>query len=208
MLSRIGVIDGSDAALFRRRPTQTPVFALGTPGAGLSSLALALSMLGYRCCSDLDRIPEGELECLLSDSTDRVFNAYVNIESLTPHVRALTQHYPRSKFIVVSGEAGTAGHQDAGVLNELKGADVLFLHGGNANTWRALCEHLRLAPPSAPYPIVREIGQRRLQRPEIGLELGKGFYRLRLVEQGLAVFFRHLRVADESRNRGFHLGHR
>ena len=56
-LSRIGVLDDCDAALFHQRPTHSPVFAFGAPGSGLSSLAMALSMLGYRCCSDLDRIP-------------------------------------------------------------------------------------------------------------------------------------------------------
>ena len=179
ILSRIGVIDVGGAALFRRRPTQTPVFAFGNPGAGLSSVAMALSMLGYRCCSDFERIPECELESLLNGRTDRVFNAYVNIGSLTPHVRALTQRYPRAKFIVVNGEAGSADRQDAGVLNELKDADVLCLHGEDASTWRALCEHLKLAPPSAPYPVIREIGQRRLRRPPIDTLTTRAAKRLR-----------------------------
>lgn len=163
-LSRIGILDGGDAALFQQRPTHSPVFAFGTPGSGLSSLAMAISMLGYRCCNDFDRIPECELESLFAGRTDRVFDAYVNIESLTPHVRVLTQRYPRAKFIVIDDVAGAAGRQGGGVLDELEGTDVLHLHGENANTWRALCEHLRLAPPSAPYPAVRDIGQRKHRR--------------------------------------------
>ena len=31
-------------------------------------------------------------------------------------------------------------------------------------SWRELCEHLRLAPPDAPYPTVRDIGLRRHER--------------------------------------------
>ena len=162
-LSRIGVLDGSDAALFQRRPTHTPVLAFGTPGTGLSSLAMALSMLSYRCCSDFDRIPNCELESLLAGRTDRVFDAYVNIGSLTPHVRVLKQRYPRAKFIVISDVGGTTDRRAGGVLDELEGSDILRLHGDNAKNWRALCEHLRLAPPSAPYPAVREVGQRRLR---------------------------------------------
>ena len=53
-LSRIGVIDDCDTALFHQRPVHCPVFAFGAPRSGLSSLAMALSMLGYSCCSDLD----------------------------------------------------------------------------------------------------------------------------------------------------------
>ena len=160
-LSRIGILDGGDAALFRQRPTCFPVFAFGTPGAGLSSLAVALLMLGYRCCSDFDRIPECELEGLLAGRTDRVFDAYVNIGSLKRHVRVLTQRYPSAKFIMIEDVEGATDLHGGGLLEELEGADVLVLQGESAKTWRALCEHLRLAPPSAPYPAVLDIGQRR-----------------------------------------------
>ena len=166
-LSRIGILDDGGAALFQQRLAHSPVFAFGTPGSGLSSLAMALSMLGYRCCSDFDRIPECELGSLLAGRTDRVFDAYVNIESLTPHLWVLMQRYPRAKFIVINDVSRTADHQGDGVLDQLKGVDVLRLHCENAHTWRALCEHLRLAPPSAPYPAVRDIGQRRHRRAPV-----------------------------------------
>lgn len=40
---------------------------------------MALSMLGYRCCSNLQELPATELEHLLAGRPDRVFDAYVNI---------------------------------------------------------------------------------------------------------------------------------
>lgn len=159
-LSQIGILDGGNA-LFQRRPIHSPVFAFGDPGSGLSSLAMALSMLGYRCCSDFDRIPECELERLLAGRSDRVFDAYVNIESLRPHLRVLAQRYPRAKFIVLDGVAGTDHRPGDDVLDALEGSDVVRLHGEDANRWRTLCEHVRLAPPSAPYPAVLDIGQQR-----------------------------------------------
>lgn len=160
-LNRIGVLDDSDAALFHQRPTHFPVFAFGAPGCGLSSLAMALSMLGYRCCSDLDRIPRTEFEKLIAGRADRVFNAYVNIASLRLHVRVLMVRYPRAKFIIVGDVEGTFDCDSDGMMDALEGADVARLHGENANTWRALCEHVRLPPPAAPYPTVRDIGYRR-----------------------------------------------
>ena len=160
-LSRIGVLDGGEAALFHRRPTNSPVFVFGSPGSGLSSLAMALSMFGYRCCSDFDSIPECELESLLAGRTDRVFDAYVNIGSLGPHMRVLTQRYPSAKYIVIDYVAD--GGNDA-MPAALEGADVLHLHREHTNSWRALCEHLKLAPPDARYPAVRDIGLRRHQR--------------------------------------------
>ena len=110
-LSRIGVLDSGDAALFHRRPTYYPVFAFGAPGSGLSSLAMALSMLGYRCCSDFDSIPDCEFESLLAGRPDRVFDAYVNVGSLGSQVRVLTQRYPSAKYIVIDDAAKSTDGQ-------------------------------------------------------------------------------------------------
>ncbi len=163
-LTRIGVLNSGDAALFHRRPAHSPVFAFGAPGSGLSSLAMALSMLGYRCCSDFDGIPGCELESLLAGRADRVFDAYVNVGSLEPQVRVLTQRYPSAKYIVISDAASSADRHNGVILDALEGADVLYLHRERTAGWRALCEHLKLAPPDAPYPDVCDIGLRRHQR--------------------------------------------
>lgn len=164
VLSRIGVLSGGDAALFHRRPTHSPVFAFGSPGSGLSSLAMALSMLGYRCCSDFDSIPDCEIESLLAGRTDRVFDAYVNIGSLGPQISILTQRYPSAKYIVIDDVARSADRHNGAIIAALEGADVLHLHREHTSGWRALCEHLKLAPPDAQYPAVRDVGLREHQR--------------------------------------------
>lgn len=158
-LNRIGVLDGSDASLFHQSPTHTPVFAFGAQGSGLTSLAMALSMLGYRCCNDLNHIPNNEFEKLLAVSEHCIFNAYVNIASLSNYVGLLIQLYPNAKFIVT----GKADQLNVEFMNTLKHTDLLCLNGESVNTWIALCEHLRLPPPTAPYPIVMDINQRTLQ---------------------------------------------
>lgn len=160
-LAKLGVIDHDSAALFHQRPQHFPVFAFGKRGTGLSSLAMALSMLGYRCCSDLDRIPEGELKGLLAGSRT-TFDAYVNVGSLVPELRKLVSRYPNAKFIV-TGRDEADDTYDPHLLEALKGADVAFLEQDDACTWRVLCEHLRLSPPVAPYPAIPEIGQRKFR---------------------------------------------
>ena len=162
-LNRIGVLNDCDTALFHQRPVHCPVFAFGAPTCGLSSLAMALSMLGYSCCSDLDELPEYEFEQLMARRAHRIFNAYVNVGSLTPHVRALMSRYPRAKFIVTDD----AGRTSDRVLDALEGADVVRLNGKDASSWRALCEHLRLPPPATQYPVVRDTGQRRYRRSAV-----------------------------------------
>ena len=174
-LSRIGVLDDGNAALFHPRLVHFPVFAFGLPGSGLSSLAMALSMLGYRCCSDLDQVPDHEFAGLMVGSAHRVFNAYVNIGSLRPPVRELQSRYRRAKFVVI----GDLGPLVDGVLAALEGADLVHLHGEDASSWRTLCEHLRLAPPTTPYPAVRDIGQRRLRRDAVDTLVAHQAKRLR-----------------------------
>ena len=93
---------------FNIRPTERSVFAFGPEGSGLSSLAMALSMLGYRCCSDLQALPAPELERLLEGRGDRVFDAYVNIRSLAANVRELRSRYPKAKFILTTAKGRIA----------------------------------------------------------------------------------------------------
>jgi GR25 family glycosyltransferase involved in LPS biosynthesis len=178
-LTRIGILDSGDAALFHQRPIHSPVFAFGAPGSGLSSLAMALSMLGYRCCSDFDSIPDCEFESLLTGRTDRVFDAYVNIGSLEPQIQVLTQRYPSAKYVLIDDVAISAGYNNGAILAALDEADVLQLHREHASGWRALCEHLKLAPPDARYPNVRDIGLRRYQRVPPVREMAAPARRLR-----------------------------
>lgn len=161
-LSRIGVLDGSDSALFHQRPSQVPVFVFGDPQSGLSSVALALSMLGYRCCSDLDDIPESESARLLAGQSDRVFNAYVNIESLWLHAAGLALKHPRAKFIVI-GESNRC----TALLDALERADLVHLDRQEAQSWGALCGKLKLSPPPTKFPEIEDIGQRKIQLPSV-----------------------------------------
>ncbi len=162
-LSRIGIINNGDSSLFHQRPIQEPVFAFGVEGSGLSSLAMAISMLGYRCCSDYRDIPSDELERLRAGRTNRKFNAYVNIGSLEKEIPTLIEHYANAKYIVV----GPFGERSSGAtscnLASLEHLDVLTLPNGQLAEWRDLCEHLKLAPPIEKYPTLPDIGQRTLR---------------------------------------------
>lgn len=159
-LSMIGAINSEGAAHFHARPTQLPVFAFGPADSGQSSLAMALSMLGYRCCSDLEQLPPCELMRLRDGSTDRVFNAYVNVGRLDAMVEDLRCSYPEAKFIVTAAPGDHAAEIVRDFLARLASADVIVLDTGDINAWRVLCEHLRCAPPLCPFPTLEDLGQR------------------------------------------------
>ncbi len=159
-LTTIGAITSEGASLFNIRPTEQPVFAFGPEGTGHSSLAMALSMLGYRCCSDLQALPTPEIELLLEGGGDRVFDAYVNIGSLGARVRELRIFYPNAKFILTAAKGITEDGTYLSVEDDLNGADIAVLHSEEPNRWQVVCEHLRCAPPTCSYPALKDLGQR------------------------------------------------
>jgi GR25 family glycosyltransferase involved in LPS biosynthesis len=168
-LTKIGAITSEKASLFHLYPTARPVIAFGAPGSGLSSLAMGISMLGYRCCSDLQTLPTPELEMLLSGKNDRMFNAYVNIQILDANVRTLKVKYPDAKFIIACNTIGLKNDNDLSrILTDLEGADVAIFPLDSPNKWKIICEHLGCAPPVSPFPELSDLGQRQpLCRTEV-----------------------------------------
>lgn len=161
-LSKIGAINSETAALFNRRPHQSPVFAFGSTKSGLSSLAMALSMLGYRCCSDLDDLPLDELNKLYEGREDLLFNAYVNVGCLFPEIERLRASYPNAKFIVTKPIHDESHRATNRVLSELEEADSILIDPKSEDAWRVLCNHLLCAPPLCAFPVLEEQGQRRV----------------------------------------------
>lgn len=161
-LTKIGVLDSEDESLFRIRPHERPVFAFGAENSGLSSLAMAVSMLGYRCCSDLQDLPAMELEHLLAGRPDRVFDAYVNIGSLQAKVGTLRERYPQAKFLITTSQDGSSDAGTLDIVEGVAGRNVAVLAADGTNKWKEVCEHLRCPPPVCPFPEITDLGQRRL----------------------------------------------
>ena len=159
-LTKIGAINSEGASLFNIRPIEHPVFAFGPEGSGQTSLAMALSMLGYRCCSDFTSLPAPEMERLLAGKRDRIFDAYVNIGSLKAKVKLLRSRYPKAKFIITATNDTTVDHMVHSLEDDLAGADIAVLHLNDLNKWHVVCQHLRCAPPACSFPVLKDLGQR------------------------------------------------
>ena len=161
-LTTIGAINSEGASLYNIRPTEQPVFVFGSKNSGCSSLAMALSMLGYRCCSDLTDLPSSEMERLLEGRENRVFNAYVNIGKLEPKVEELKIRYPNAKFILTADRNEGVDSKFLKLKYQLKGSDLAVLRLDESKKWKIICEHLRCPPPSCSYPVLKDIGQRQI----------------------------------------------
>jgi GR25 family glycosyltransferase involved in LPS biosynthesis len=161
ILGQIGVINSGQNSLYNHRPSFLPLFVCAPRNSDISSLAMAISMLGYRCCSFVDTVPAYEMNQLSSRGTNRVFDAYVNVDSLKPRIGKLLQLYSQSKLIVV-GDSNDLIGLDVDKLAE-KGI-ALRISRTEATGWRTICKFLRLAPPLAPFPISATATQRILEK--------------------------------------------
>jgi GR25 family glycosyltransferase involved in LPS biosynthesis len=164
VLSQVGVLTDEKPLLSTPRAGSSPVFAVGEPGSGATALAMALSMLGYRCCSDLTDLPTGERNALFGRKRARVFDAYVNIGSLTSaQCSELARIYPRARFIITANrDRALPEWTSLAAALRRSSASVLTLNGQEPDKWTALCDFLGCAHPIDPYPVCDDRDQRKL----------------------------------------------
>jgi GR25 family glycosyltransferase involved in LPS biosynthesis len=177
-LSQVGVLTDEKPLLATPKAGSSPVFALGDRGSGLTALATALSMLGYRCCSDLTDLPMSERNALFGRRRGRVFDAYLNVGSLTCDDYAeLARTYPEARFIITAKPDHELPKWTslADALRPMS-ASVLTLKSPEPDMWTTLCGFLGCAQPIDPYPTCRDRELRKLavrnrQRPAVTKEL-------------------------------------
>jgi hypothetical protein len=183
VLSKIGVLKKEKPILFKTKPLKRPVFAVGKHGTGLTSLAMALSMLGYRCCSDINELPMTERENLFYNKRTRVFDAYVNVGSLDEHYVEFAKVYPNARFIVTVNNEKDLSELNQEMVNKGEAPDdegslrgirrlvrrirqssdnLLILPAGASDKWKSICEFLKCVPPTSQYPAFVDQMQRRL----------------------------------------------
>ena len=151
VLSQVGVITKEKTLLPSSRRLRGPVIGLGRAHSGLTSLATALSMVGYTCLSDIDQMPAGDLDTLRRGKRGRLFNAYVNIGSLDGEsVRKIVSANPHALFVLTARDHAPC---------ELPSDRVLHLDPTVADKWNSLSEFLGIDYPTFPYPR-EEVGQR------------------------------------------------
>lgn len=161
-LVKVGIIDNEKASMFNELPDYGPVFSFGEMGSGITSLGMALSMLGYKCCSDIEQLPAEDLKNLLDNSVENKFNAYVNIGCLSRRISLLKKQYPQAKFIVTIDDSQKTDEVTSKIIKDLVDTDCVTLHSGEKNKWKIICEHLQCPPPISTYPEIADILPRQI----------------------------------------------
>ena len=178
ILSKVGVLTCEKPLTYRERALPSPIIGTGGHGTGLTSLAMALSMLGYRCCSDVTELPLKEFENLFGKKRGRVFEAYVNIGSLSPfRLIELAKLNRNARFVITvcddreesnSTQTATITVNNPGefrhLIDELRqvSCHALVLPVDAEDKWELLCKFLGCDYPSAPYPNEEDREQRKL----------------------------------------------
>lgn len=161
VLSKIGVLNSETPGTFKSMPLVKPIFVVGKDGEKLTSLAMALSMLGYRCCSDIDELPNREKRILLEKEGTLNFDAFVNIGFIDRNIDKLAILYPKGCLIVVDQNLPS---EEISSLTKSWSDRALVLTSHATSTWKSLCEFLKLVPPASAYPKFQGLGQRRLEQ--------------------------------------------
>ncbi|WP_318451456.1 family 16 glycosylhydrolase [Photobacterium leiognathi] len=161
ILSQIGVLNDGAPSVFTNTPTAKPIFAIGRLGGGLTSLGMALSMLGYRCCSDLYNLPDSEKNSLLENDGNRTFDAYVNVGIIDNNINELAKIYPNGRLILFIEGYAKKEQED---IRKRWSNRVLFLSLNNIGDWKLICEFLGIVPPVCAYPSLVELGKRQLSK--------------------------------------------
>jgi len=152
VLSQIGVYTHEKPLIIKKHKLLGPIFAFGSPSSGLTALAIALSILGYTCCSDVTELPEQEQYILVTKRHGRHFNAYVNVRSLCNwSIKNIVKLYPDARFIFT-----TLDVKQALITRQ---ENVLFLSKEHQDKWATLSRFLKCEYPASPYPICDDIGQ-------------------------------------------------
>jgi GR25 family glycosyltransferase involved in LPS biosynthesis len=150
VLSQVGAITREKPLLMSARTLPGPIVAFGPAKSGLSSLAEALSMLGYTCLSDVDEAGPEAQRLKRGESTS--FNAFVNVgdlgESMITEIAAKNR---RALFITTRSSTD---------MPEVPTRRLLSLPASMADKWNALATFLEIEYPPFDYPDIEDIGRR------------------------------------------------
>lgn len=180
VLSQVGLVTREHQQVLDPRPRPSPIIVFGRPGSGLTAFACALSVLGYRCCSDLTVLPSDEKDSLARGDSRRSFDAYVNVGGFTvAELASIAQRHRTSCFVFLNrdGQSGSGPFESpesprtgqGSTLDDLlewAKANVperlLLVSKPHEDEWQPISDFLGCAYPSFPYPTRPDLGQRPL----------------------------------------------
>lgn len=154
VLSQVGAITREKPLVPASRRLPGPVIVVGREEEGMTSMATALSMLGYSVLHDLDQLPPSEARRLKSHGTGIAFNAFSNIGSVDAGFASQVATRNRRAIFILVGNSPAPN----GVASER----MLRIDATTTDKWSSISDFLGLDYPAFAYPREQELGLRRL----------------------------------------------
>jgi GR25 family glycosyltransferase involved in LPS biosynthesis len=154
VLSQVGSVIHEKPLVLKAKRMLKPVIAIGSEGSGLTSLAVALSTLGYSVANDLADFPNKELAQLQEHKRGAAFDAFVNVSEFNDTLLARVMTNKNALLIITDQRKLPAGIPHARTLRLLR---------ETFDKWGHLSRFLKVDYPSFPYPTDPDIGQRQLK---------------------------------------------
>lgn len=152
VLSQVGAITREKPLVPSARRLPGPIIAIGRDPSEMTSLATALSMLGYSVLHDLEQLPEHEDARLRKYVTGRSFDAFSNIGSIDNEFASrVAARNGRALFIVVGTDPSP---------ENISAERILRIDSTTTDRWSSISDFLGLDYPSFAYPQVRGLGLR------------------------------------------------
>jgi GR25 family glycosyltransferase involved in LPS biosynthesis len=169
ILSEVGVLTREKPLVVRGSGRRGPVFAYGREGSGATALAMALSMLGYRCCSDVSELPPSEHLSLFGGERDRIFDAYVNVGSVNPSMWVtLARRYRNARFILLRDDGTLTALESR--LTDMSPGVLLVMPAEHRDKWQLLSDFLECEYPVHAYPDCGDQTLRQLGGPSSSMD--------------------------------------
>lgn len=142
VFTKLGLYSENKPLIIKQKRKLPILLVYGDENSGLTSLAEALSMIGYTCCSNLISIPDIKFK-------KQNFNAYVNIGKFDIKlIKLLKKKYKGLKVIYT-----TKNYQQ--YLHDMN-IESLFLPKEYNDKWKLLSQFINIDYPTFDYPNLKD----------------------------------------------------
>ena len=150
IFTKLGLYDENTPLIIKTNKKLPFLLIYGNKDTGLSSLSEALSMIGYTCCSNLDKIPNLDF-----------FNAYINVGKFDKSIINKAMHEHKHLKIICTSK---------NYFNKLEsfGKDVMLLPNDYNDKWSILSKFLNLEYPPYDYPKLEDTHRMQYEIVENG----------------------------------------
>lgn len=152
ILSQIGIQSDKTHLILEQRKGRNPVFVIGNGDKTATTIGIALSIIGYRCCINKWNEFSDLVEQIFNESKPLLFDAYVGFDFVRTKYKEIEKLYPNAVFIQIIEKNDEDKHRSIGNTEYKKifikdfanrKENLLIIQDLNSKTWKRLSKFLK-----------------------------------------------------------------